>query len=157
MIIFGIDPGTARLGCGIIEVSSKKPRLLHAEVLQTSKDLDAYLRLKFLYKGLRGLIKEFRPNEMVVERLFFNANVKTAMAVGEARGVCLLAAAESKLKIYEYTALEAKSVLTGYGRSDKKQMQESVRQFLMLEDIIKSDDANDAVAMALCHLQKTYV
>jgi len=155
MIILGIDPGTARMGCGVIEVKrNKKVTLLHSRVLITPPEHEQHQRLLTLYKGLLDLVKEFSPEVMVVEKLFFNTNVKTALTVGQARGISMLVAASKKLKMFEYTALQAKLVLTGYGRSDKKQMQESVKTHLELSEIIKSDDANDAVAMALCYVKK---
>lgn len=155
MIILGIDPGTALTGYAILETKEKaKPLLVASSVVKTSKDLEMPVRLRVLYKGLKGVVKEYSPDIMVVERLFFNTNAKTAISVGQARGVTLLAAADKKIPVFEHTALEAKMVLTGYGRSDKKAVQEAVRDFFELEDIIKPDDASDAVAMALCFLSK---
>lgn len=155
MLILGIDPGTARMGIGLIEFSEKgKIKFLKSEVLITSPDLAQHHRLKFLHNSLLSIIKEHGPEVIVVERLFFNTNVKTAMTVGQARGIVLLAASQKKLDLFEYTALEAKMAITGYGRSDKKQMQEAVKKELKLKDIIKSDDANDAVAMAMCYVKK---
>jgi crossover junction endodeoxyribonuclease RuvC len=158
MIILGIDPGTARLGYGIVKATSRGvATLVETDVFITKKETDLQYRLLFLHKSLIELIKKHTPDLMVVERIFFNTNAKTAMSVGQARGVILLAAAGTKTPIWEYTALEAKLALTGYGRSDKKVMQESVKGLLNLENIIKSDDANDAVAMALCYLKKEYL
>jgi len=155
MIILGIDPGTARMGCGVIRCKKKNSiDFIKAEVLVTPMELEAPSRLRMLYKGLKTIIAEYSPNVMVIERIFFNTNAKTAMAVGQARGIAMLAAAEKKLKVFEYTALEAKFALTGYGRSDKKQMQKAVMETLGLEKEIKSDDANDAVAMSLCYVLK---
>ena len=158
MRVFGIDPGTARLGCGVIDFDTSKKyeriSLVHHEVLQTSPGIDVHKRLKYLYDKLNHLMSKYDPECVVIEKLFFNTNVKTAIAVGQARGVCLLAAANNKLPFYEYTALQAKKELTGFGRSDKKVMQKTVRELLNLDNIIKSDDANDAVAMALCHVFK---
>jgi len=163
MIILGIDPGTARMGYGIIEISSKNPKkknqkvkLLKTDVIVTPAEVDSHKRLLMLFENLNRLVEEFSPDAMVVEKIFFNTNVKTALSVGQARGISMLVAASKKLDFFEYTALQAKLVLTGYGRSDKKQMQAAVKQRLKLEDIIKSDDANDAVAMALCHINKFY-
>ncbi len=155
MIVLGIDPGTARLGYGLVRVKPKDAfDLIETDVLVTSKDLELKDRLFYLYENLLKIIKKHSPDMMVVERLFFNTNTKTAIAVGQARGVVLLAAASTNIPVFEHTALEAKLVLTGYGRSDKKVMQEAVRKFLKLKDAIKSDDANDAVAMALCYVRK---
>jgi crossover junction endodeoxyribonuclease RuvC len=155
MIILGIDPGTARMGIGIVEVGkNKKSKLIKSDVLVTHPDLEPENRLKFLYNELTSLVKEYSPDVIVIEQLFFNTNAKTAIAVGQARGICMLAAANHKVKIHNHTALEAKLQLTGYGRADKKEMQTSVMKILGLDNVIKSDDANDAVAMALCYIMK---
>src|SRR3989304_7061940 len=113
-------------------------------------------RLKSLHVGLHRILAQHKPDIMVIERLFFNSNAKTAMTVGQARGVALLAGADWDLSIFEYTALEAKYAITGYGRSDKKVMQEAVRKLLGNIKIVKSDDANDAIAMALWYINKNY-
>jgi len=157
MIVIGIDPGTAKMGYGIIKVDGKgkKMELVESDVLVTHPDLEPENRLKYLYKSLTHIISVHSPDVMVIEKLFFNTNAKTAIAVGQARGISMLAAANKKIKVSEYTALEAKLVLTGYGRSDKKVMQESVKDILGLDDKVKSDDANDAVAMAICFVKKT--
>jgi crossover junction endodeoxyribonuclease RuvC len=110
-----------------------------------------------LYDMLNKKVDEFKPEMIVIERIFFNTNTKTAIAVGQARGVLLLIAAQKKLKVHEYTALQAKLVVSGYGRSKKKEMQEAVRVYFDLEKIIKPDDASDAVAMALCHIHKEII
>lgn len=155
MVILGIDPGTARLGYGIVKVKSKSSlSLITSDVFITKKELDIQDRLLYLFQSLVNLIKDYKPDLMVVERIFFNTNAKTAMSVGQARGVILLSAASTKTPIWEYTALEAKLALTGYGRADKKLVQERVKEILGLEKIIKSDDADDAVAMALCYVSK---
>ncbi|MFZ2664511.1 MAG: crossover junction endodeoxyribonuclease RuvC [Patescibacteria group bacterium] len=155
MIILGIDPGTARMGYGVVkEEKGRKLALIESDVLVTHPDLTPENRLKFLFKSLNLIIKKHKPDVMVIERLFFNTNAKTAIAVGQARGICMLAAANKKVRVCDYTALEAKLVLTGYGRSDKKVMQEAVRKIFNLPSQVKSDDANDAVAMALCYIKK---
>ena len=157
MIVIGIDPGTAKMGYGIIKVDGrgKKMELVETDVLVTHPDLEPENRLKYLYKSLTHIINVHNPDVMVIEKLFFNTNAKTAIAVGQARGISMLAAANKKVKVTDYTALEAKLELTGYGRSDKKVMQESVKNILGLDDKVKSDDANDAVAMAICFVKKT--
>lgn len=158
MLVLGIDPGTARLGYGLVKVKSRgEVSLIETDVLITKKETDLQYRLLYLHEKLMELIKKHSPDLMVVERIFFNTNAKTAMSVGQARGIILLTAAGTKTPLWEYTALEAKLSLTGYGRSDKKVMQEAVKDILKLEKIIKSDDANDAVAMALCYLKKEYL
>lgn len=158
MIIIGIDPGTARMGYGVIDgTDSDTFKLIKSDVLETHKDLEPEKRLRLLYKKLSEVSKEYKPDVMVIERLFFNRNVKTAIEVGQARGISMLVAADRKMKVIDYTALQAKKVLTGYGRASKKEMQEAVRSILKLDFVIKSDDANDAVAMALCYLMKDCV
>ncbi len=156
MIIIGIDPGTAKMGYGVIKFDEKgkKASLLESNVLITHPDLEPENRLKYLYNSLSDILVKFKPDVMVIEKLFFNTNAKTAIAVGQARGISMLSAAKKKVKVSEYTALEAKLALTGYGRSDKKVMQEAVKKTFKLKDKIKSDDANDAVAMALCYVKK---
>lgn len=157
MKIIGIDPGTARMGYSIVKTDKKGTTvaILESNVLITFPDTPMPKRLLILYKGMSNVLKKHKPNIMVIEKLFFNTNAKTAISVGQARGVALLAAADWDMAVFEYTALEAKRELTGYGRSSKKQMQEAVKDSLNLEAIVKSDDANDAVAMALCHIKKS--
>jgi len=157
MIILGIDPGTARMGFGVVESKrGGKLKLLDCGVWLTYPTLEPEKRLKFLFQNLNSILKEHNPDVMVLEKLFFNTNAKTAIAVGQARGICMLAAANKKVKVHDYTALQAKLVLTGYGRSDKKVMQEAVRKIFKNKLQIKSDDANDAVAMALCYVKKNF-
>jgi len=155
MRILGIDPGTALTGYAVLDVVPySPPSLVTAAVVRTSKSLNMHERLKVLYTEMTSLATEYSPDIMVVERLFFNTNVKTAISVGQARGVVLLVAANHNMHLFEYTALEAKMVLTGYGRSKKADVQRAVRDFLELPAIIKPDDAADAVAIALCFLEK---
>ena len=129
--------------------------MLEKSVIVTPAEIEMPLRLKSIYKELNFIVKKYSPEIMVIEKLFFNTNSKTAMTVGQARGICMLVAANHNIKVYEYTALEAKKELTGYGRADKKDMQKSVMEYLNLKEIIKSDDANDAVAIVLCYIRKT--
>jgi len=161
MIILGIDPGTASTGYAFIKVTKgvgakSLPKIVAYGVVSTGKDLEMHKRLKYIHLQLVSLCKKYKPELMVIERLFFNTNVKTAMTVGQARGVALLVGAEYDLPIYEYTALQAKLALTGYGRAEKSVMQKAVQDYLGLTDKIKPDDANDAVAMALCYLAKEF-
>lgn len=155
MIILGIDPGTASTGYAVLNLNSK-PVLVETNCISTPAGVDMHKRLKMLYRDLTDVAKKHSPDVMVIERLFFNTNIKTAITVGQARGIALLVGANKNMKVFEYTALEAKCALTGYGRSDKKQMQEAVKKHLKLAGIIKSDDANDAVAMALCYVKKEF-
>jgi crossover junction endodeoxyribonuclease RuvC len=153
MLILGIDPGTARTGYALLDFNSK-PVLLSSDVIETPPEIEMHKRLKILYRELNDISKTHKPDIMVVERLFFNTNVKTAISVGQSRGISLLVAANKNMQVFEYTALQAKLVLTGYGRSTKKEVQTAVRDLLKLDGEVKSDDANDAVAIALCHLKK---
>lgn len=155
MIVLGIDPGTARTGYAVIKLQSK-PKLIESDVILTPAEIEMHKRLKILYRELSSIVKKHNPDTMVVERLFFNTNVKTAISVGQSRGISLLVAANKNINVFEYTALEAKLALTGYGRSDKKDMQAAVKKILKLDGIVKSDDANDAVAIALCYLIKEF-
>lgn len=151
MIILGIDPGTASMGYGVIKISENRPILKDTGVIKTVPKMHMHKRLGVLYSNLNDIALAFNPQLIVIERLFFNTNAKTAMTVGQARGVSMLVAAHNGIELTEYTALQAKKILTGYGRADKKEMQEAVRKVLGLSTVIKSDDANDGVAMALCH------
>ena len=152
MRILGIDPGTGILGFGIIEIDAKnKPFLIDAGVIRTPVKEDASVRLLTIYNELTSLIKEFKPTQMSVEKLFFAQNVTTAMTVAQARGVVLLCGQQHGLRLYEYTPLQIKQALTGYGRADKKQMQEMVRVILGLTEVPKPDDCADALAAAICH------
>lgn len=154
MIIIGIDPGTATTGYSIIKMEDEKPILIEASAFLTPSDMDPQNRLLMLHGLLNKKIDEFNPERIVIEKIFFNTNVKTALAVGQARGVMLLTAAQRNIQVFEYTALQAKLVVTGYGRSKKKDIQESVKKYFNLEKIIKPDDASDAVAISLCHIHK---
>ena len=154
MKILGIDPGTGILGFGVIEVSkSNKATLVDAGVIRTPVNEDASVRLLTIYEELTSIIKELKPQVMSVEKLFFAQNVTTAMTVAQARGVVLLCGQQHGMKLYEYTPLQIKQALTGYGRADKKQMQEMVRVILGLTEVPKPDDCADALAAALCCAQ----
>lgn len=157
MIIFGIDPGTATTGYSVIKMENDKPNLLEASAFLTPSDAELQDRLLMLHGMLNKKIDEYNPERIVIEKIFFNTNAKTAIAVGQARGVLLLIAAQRGLKVYEYTALQAKLVVTGYGRSKKKDIQEAVKKYFNLEKIIKPDDASDAVAISLCHIHKELI
>lgn len=151
MRILGIDPGTGILGFGVIDVIKGKPTLVDAGVIRTSsKDGDAE-RLQTIFEELTSIIAETKPSEMSVEKLFFAQNVTTAMTVSQARGVVLLAGKQAGLNIHEYTPLQIKQALTGYGRAEKKQIQEMVRVILQLKEVPKPDDCADALAAAITH------
>jgi crossover junction endodeoxyribonuclease RuvC len=152
MRILGIDPGTGILGFGVIEVTNGKAKLVDGGVIRTPVKEDDAIRLQTIFDELSDIIMNTKPNEMAVEKLYFSQNVTTAMTVSQARGVVLLCGMQNKLKIAEYTPLQIKQALTGYGRADKKQIQEMVRTILGLKEIPTPDDAADALAIALTHI-----
>ncbi len=151
MRIIGIDPGTGILGFGIIEVVKGKSQLIDGGVIRTPVKEDDAVRLHTIYDELTGIITETKPDEMAVEKLFFAQNVTTAITVAQARGVVLLTGVQAGLSIAEYTPLQIKQALTGYGRADKKQIQEMVRVILGLKEVPKPDDCADAIACAITH------
>jgi len=150
MLILGIDPGTARIGAGLIEYKSKKARILRYDCLSTNAKDSTAERLNDLHRQLTGFIKKHRPDIIAIEDIFFFKNLKTVIKVSQARGVILLAAAQQNLPIHEYTPLQVKQALTGYGRAEKKQMQRMVKVVLNLKEIPRPDDAADALAVAVC-------
>jgi crossover junction endodeoxyribonuclease RuvC len=151
MRILGIDPGTGILGFGIIETTANKAQLIDAGVIRTPVHEDDSARLEIIYDELTDIISQTRPSVMSVEKLFFAQNVTTAMTVAQARGIVLLCGKQAGLTIFEYTPLQIKQALTGYGRADKKQMQLMVQTLLKLKDIPQPDDCADALAAAICH------
>lgn len=151
MRILGIDPGTARVGWGLIEGNEKSYQMRRYGCIETDKDMQAYHRLSEIYREVLGILRTEQPDQVVIERLFFARNVTTAMAVGQARGVILLAAAHANLPIYEYTPMQVKQVVTGHGRAEKIQVQEMIQLLLKLKELPKPDDAADALAIALTH------
>lgn len=151
MRILGIDPGYAILGYGIIDVKGNRFSVVDYGAILTNASMDMPSRLQALYSGLKELIHKYKPDEASIEELFFNNNAKTAILVGEARGVAVLACADGNLKIGEYTPLQIKQALVGYGRADKKQVQYMVKTMLNLESVPKPDDTADALAAAICH------
>jgi crossover junction endodeoxyribonuclease RuvC len=152
MVVIGIDPGTARTGFGLVRETEGGLAAVAYGVIETAAGAPAFQRLQTIYRELRGLLAEHRPVSGAVEKLFFARNVTTALAVGQARGVALLALADSGVSIAEYTPLEVKQAVAGYGRADKPQMQAMVRTLLGLDDIPRPDDAADALAVGICHL-----
>jgi crossover junction endodeoxyribonuclease RuvC len=150
MIILGIDPGTAILGYGCIQADKNKNKLLGYGCLKTPKDLDDAARLKIIYRELIKLIKKFRPDYLAAEEIFFFKNSKTVISVSQARGVAILAAANLGIPVYEFTPLQVKQAVTGYGRAEKQQVQKMVKLLLELSGIPKPDDAADALAIAIC-------
>jgi len=157
MLALGIDPGTATTGFGLVREEHDEYALVDCGVILTPADEPMPRRLRLLHSQLSGLIAACKPDAVAVEELFFNKNVRTAISVGQARGVILLAAAQAGLPVAEYTPLQVKQAVVGYGRAEKRQVQEMVRLLLGLEEAPHPDDAADAVAVALCHLQSTRV
>ncbi len=151
MKILGIDPGTGIVGFGLIETRGAQYTIVDAGVVRTPAHQADELRLQTIYTSLVEIITLNRPDVMVVEKLFFARNVTTAMSVSQARGVILLAATLQGIPLAEYTPLQIKMALTGYGRADKKQMQEMVKVLLKLHEVPKPDDCADALAAALTH------
>ena len=158
MITLGIDPGTATTGYGIIqEDEDGNLTVLNYGVIQTSPELSQAERLVQLYKRIKDILILHHPDNGAVEKLFFERNVRTAISVGQARGVTLLALAESNLEIGEYTPLEVKQAVVGYGGADKNQVQQMVRLILGMIEIPKPDDAADALAVAICHIHSVKI
>jgi crossover junction endodeoxyribonuclease RuvC len=158
MITLGIDPGTATTGFGVIsEEPDGSLTALDYGVIQTKSNLSQAERLVQLYKRIKEIILLHRPEMGAVEKLFFERNVRTALSVGQARGVVLLAMAELNLQIGEYTPLEVKQAVAGYGAADKNQVQQMVKIILGLDMIPHPDDAADALAVAICHIHSTKV
>lgn len=154
MRILGIDPGTATTGYGIIDIIDNDIiEVVNYGVIHTSSEDPMPQRLKAIFEDMNYLMDNFSPDIMAIEQLFFFKNSKTVITVSQARGVVLLAAANHDVEIKEYTPLEVKVTLTGYGRADKAEIQSTVTQMLNLEEIPKPDDAADALAIALCHYQ----
>ncbi len=152
MKTLGIDPGTAIMGWGVVEDDgSGGLRAIDYGALTTPKDLPLSQRLQMLHRGLTEIIERYQPETAGVEELFFSKNVTTALAVGHARGVALLALADANVAVHEYRPMAIKQAVAGYGHADKQQMQEMVRLTLGLERIPKPDDAADALAVAICH------
>lgn len=154
MLILGIDPGTATVGYGLLRVENNDiSEVVNYGIIKTTPDYSMPQRLKIIFDDMNDLISSFKPDVLAIETLFFFKNSKTVITVSQARGVILLAAANFGLEIFEYTPLQVKVALTGYGRADKNEMQNSVKDFLNLDKIPKPDDAADALAIAVCHHQ----
>lgn len=152
MKTLGIDPGTAIMGYGVVEESGEKLQVVGYGCFRTDKSETPSNRLLKLSLMLEEIFDKHKPDFLAVEKLFFCSNSKTVMAVGEARGVVLLAAARFGIKVAEYTPLQVKMALTGYGRAEKRQVQQMVQRVLKLKELPRPDDAADALAIAVCHL-----
>ena len=151
MRILGIDPGYAIVGYGVLDYDGNKFKVVEYGAITTSADEGMFDRLKSVYDDLCEIIERVKPDFMAIEELFFNSNQKTAINVAQARGVLLLAAMINGVEIYEYTPLQVKQAVVGYGRADKNQVQQMVKLMLGLSQVPKPDDTADAVAIAICH------
>ena len=152
MLVLGIDPGTAITGFGLVREEEEGLALVAYGVITTAANQPLPERLQAIYQGLAKVARQHQPQQAAVEELFFSRNARTALSVGHARGVALLALADAGLPIYEYKPLEIKQAITGYGGADKGQVQEMVRLLLNLDHVPQPDDAADAVAVAVCHI-----
>ncbi len=157
MLVLGIDPGTALCGYGLVRAEGDDMSLVAYGAVSTPAKLPLAERLLQIHTELAALIAEHHPEAAAVEKLFFSKNTRTALAVGHARGVVLLSAAEAMLPVYEYTPNEVKQAISGYGGADKNQMQQMVRMLLHLNFVPEPDDAADAVAIAICHIQSSHL
>ena len=151
MIILGFDPGIAIVGFGLIEKKGNQIKPIQYGSIQTKANLETGIRLKQIYDSVKEIISKYKPDAVSIEKLYFNRNVTTALTVGQARGILMLAAVEADIPIFEYTPLQIKQALVGYGRAEKKQIQEMVKLYLSLKEIPKPDDVADALATAICH------
>ena len=151
MLVLGIDPGSAITGYGLVKQTGNRLEAVAYGCIRTSPSLSIEIRLQKIYNGLKEIIEEYQPGHFAVEELFFNKNVRTALTVGQARGVILLAGADGGLPVYEYTPLQVKQAVVGFGRAEKSQVQFMVKTILNLPGIPKPDDVADALAVAICH------
>lgn len=151
MVIFGIDPGYAIVGCGVVRYERGNFSLIGYGAVTTDKDMPFNKRLKKIYDDLSELLLRFKPDAVSMERLYFNTNQKTAIDVAQARGVAVLAVENAGIPLFEYTPLQVKQSIVGYGRAEKIQVQNMTKMFLKLDKIPKPDDAADALALAVCH------
>jgi len=150
--VLGVDPGTATTGVAIVEERKGKLNAVYYDCIKTSAKLPISHRLNIIYKGINDIILTYSPDCLAVEELFFSSNVKTAISVGQARGVILLAGHQNKLDVYKYTPLQVKKAVVGLGNASKKQVQYMVKAILKIGDEKIKDDAADALAIAICHL-----
>lgn len=152
MITIGIDPGIEKCGVAIVEENKGKLKLINSQLIKTSSNLKESERLEEIFIGINNIISEFIIDYAAIEKLYFSKNVKTAMSISQAKGVILLALQLKKIKVFEYTPLEVKKALIGYGRGKKRQIQSLVKIILNLENIPQSDDVADAMAIAITHI-----
>ncbi len=151
MVVLGIDPGYAIVGCGVIEYVGNRFKTIDYRAVTTPAKMDLPTRLEMVYEGVSKIISAYKPDALSIEKLFFNTNTTTAIAVAEARGCILLAAQKAGIPVYEYTPLQIKQSVTGYGKAEKRQVIEMTRMLLGLEKAPSPDDVADALAAAICH------
>ncbi|MGE5371753.1 MAG: crossover junction endodeoxyribonuclease RuvC [Solirubrobacterales bacterium] len=155
MLVLGIDPGTATTGYGLVSGSGSRLVMEATGVVKTAAGLDLSTRLLQIHHEVNQIIDRYQPDCMAIEELFFNQNAKTFFAVAQSRGAVILTAAQRGLPVAEYTPLQVKQAVVGYGRAEKRQIQEMVKRLLNLAAIVKPDDAADALAIAICHLHSS--
>ena len=153
LVVFGVDPGYAIVGWGAISFKTNCCKALGFGSIETTPDMDFNARLEYIYNEIYAILDRCRPDAFAIEKLYFQTNQKTAINVAQARGVILLAAQKLKIPIFEYTPLQVKTTVTGYGKAKKPQVMEMTRRLLKLEELPKPDDTADALAIALCHTQ----
>ena len=153
MIVLGIDPGYALMGWGVVKSEGSRMKLINYGCIETKAGVPMQNRLRTLQLGVKDLLNIYRPDDVAFEELFFARNVTTALMVGAARGAAIIAAAEYTENLYEYTPMQIKQAITGYGKADKKQIQQMVKLLLKMDEIPKPDDAADAIACAITHCQ----
>lgn len=151
LVIMGIDPGLATVGCGVVDFTKNRFTLFSYGAVRTEAHTAVCCRLEKIYDDITELIQKFKPEAISIEKIFFNSNQKTAIDVSQARGVCVLAAQKNQVPVFEYTPLQVKQSVVGYGRAQKCQVEEMVKVLLALSEIPKPDDAADALALAICH------
>ena len=156
MRVIGIDPGYAIVGYGILEYSGSDFRLLEYGAVTTPPDMPFPQRLSTIYSDLNFILEEFSPQSMSIEKLFFTSNQKTVIDVAQARGIILLSASLKNIPVYEYTPLQVKQAVVGYGKAKKNQVMDMTRRILHMKNIPKPDDAADALAIAICHCHTAY-
>ncbi len=153
MVILGIDPGYAIVGYGVVQMQNSRYRPLEHGAITTKAAQEFSVRLEVIYDAMRAILHKWKPDAVAIERLFFNNNQKTAIQVAESRGVILLAVQQARVPIAEYTPLQVKQAVTGYGQAKKAQVMEMTKRLLCLAQMPKLDDTCDALAMAICHGQ----
>ncbi len=151
--ILGIDPGVATVGFGVIEADGPNMKMVRCGVITTAAGLPLSVRLRQIHTDMLELIDLFKPDCIAIEELFFNTNLTTGISVAHGRGVIILAGEERGIPMYEYTPLQIKQTVAGYGRAEKKQMMDMVKRLLNLPKVAKPDDASDALAVAICHFR----